>query len=139
MFAELGQHLFGIGGASQSIEYCCRLARRKPDDRHVALAAAVVGVVITAETDNRSAPHLRLLVRCALHQLDQLHGICALRVIGNRLEERRDTQFGWFRLVLRHFSSSPFPSVYTSPRFERSSRNANRRRGTQTVPADRAR
>ena len=65
--------------AAEAVEHHGRLARRKGDARRVALAAAVVAIVVAAETDDARAPQLRRLAAEPGHQASDRLGVGPIR------------------------------------------------------------
>ncbi len=87
MFAELVEQRLSAAETRVDVDHGGGLARRESDQRHIALAPAVVDVVVTAESDDRRPPHRRLFAGRILQQLDKRLGIRASGFVGEQIDE----------------------------------------------------
>src|SRR5271154_792273 len=108
MRAELGEQRLMVAACLQAIENDRGLTRRKTHQRHIALAPALIRVVVAAKADDRWSPHLGLLARRTLHQLNQRLGVRTLGLVRERIEIRRNTYLGGLGLAIRHSCLSSF-------------------------------
>src|SRR5664279_1834467 len=102
VLAELCEQRFGAAKPGHAIQNDCGLTWRKSDQRHIALAPAVVRIVDAAEADDGRAPHFRLFAGRALHQLDERLRVRALGLVHDGLDECRHTHSGGLGLIFCH-------------------------------------
>src|SRR6202522_2821827 len=102
VLAELGEQRPSAIKADRAVQNICGLARRKADDRHIAFAPALVGIVVAVEADDRRSPHGGLVTSNLLHQLGQSLGVYASRLVSARIEKRRNADGCGFGLILGH-------------------------------------
>src|SRR5579862_7548909 len=119
---ELREQRLRVAGRPQSVKNIGGLSRGKTHDRHVALTAALVFVVVGSETDDRRSPHLRLFAGGALHKLGELLRVGPFGGVRKRVDECCDTEFGGLGFVVRHCSCLSLSSEgYTGGKERRNS------------------